>query len=75
MIGLSVDRCGPITMELVGLNGAYIGMIFKSTLSAGSNNVQWNGKTVDNRSIAAGMALLRVSSLNGSVTKPVVIGR
>ncbi len=74
-IHFKVDRTGPITMELIALNGAKIGVIFKNSLSAGNNVFQWNGKTVGNRSVAAGMALLRISSLNSSVTKPVVVGK
>jgi hypothetical protein len=74
-IHFSIDRTGPVLMELIGLNGATIGFIMANSLPAGNHQFQWNGKTMNNRPVAAGMALLRVSSLNGSVTKPVVIGR
>jgi hypothetical protein len=62
-------------MELVGLNGAKIGTIFSSPLSAGNHVFQWNGKTIKNGMVATGMALLRLSSITGCITKPVVIGR
>jgi hypothetical protein len=74
-IRFSVDRSGPVTMELIALNGAKIGAIFKNSLSAGNHVFQWNGKTVSNRSVASGVALLRVYSVNSAVTKPVVIGK
>jgi hypothetical protein len=74
-IHFSLDRTGPVLMELVGLNGAKIGAIMINSLAAGNHQFQWNGKTLTNRSVAAGMALVRVSSMNGSMTKPVIIGK
>ena len=74
-IYFTVDRSGPVTMELIALNGAKIGLVMEQSLPAGNHVFQWNGKTASNRSMASGVALLRVSSVNGSITKPVVIGK
>jgi hypothetical protein len=74
-IRFSVDRGGPLTMELIGLNGAKLGIIMQSSMSVGNHSFVWNGKTASGR-VAAGMTLLRMTSSSGSsVTRPVVIAK
>jgi hypothetical protein len=74
-IDFNLDRGGPVVMELMGINGARIGGILNNSMAAGHHVIPWNGRTSNGRSVAPGMALLRISSLNGSVTKPVIVGR
>ncbi len=66
-----VDRAGPVTMELLGLDGARIGAILKDNLSAGEHSFKWNGRTVDGRMIGSVVALLRLSTPNGTATRTV----
>jgi hypothetical protein len=71
----SVDVTGPVEMELLGINGAKIGTIMNQQVSVGSNAFNWNGKTIDGRSIGSKFAILRLTSKNGTVTKVVSVGR
>ncbi len=71
----SVDVAGPVKMELLSINGAKIGTIMNQHISVGNHVFNWNGKTVDGRSIGSMFAVLRLTSSNGTVTKMVSIGR
>jgi hypothetical protein len=71
----SVDVAGTVKMELLSINGAKIGTIMNQQTSVGSHSFNWNGKTVDGRSIGSMFAVLRLTSSNGTVTKMVSIER
>ncbi|HEX2960016.1 MAG TPA: GH116 family glycosyl hydrolase [Chitinispirillaceae bacterium] len=74
-ICFSVDVAGSVKMELLSINGAKIGTIMNRQVSAGSQAFNWNGKTIDGRSISSMFAVLKLTSPNGTVTKMVSIGR
>jgi hypothetical protein len=71
----SVDVAGTVKMELLSINGAKIGTIMNQQASVGSHVFNWNGKTVDGRSIGSMFAVLKLTSSNGTVTKMVSIER
>ncbi len=70
-----VDVAGPVSMELIGVNGAKVGVIMNKSIASGNHVFQWNGATLDGRLVAAGMTLLRITSKGGSLTKPVFVGK
>jgi uncharacterized protein (DUF608 family) len=74
-IHFSVDRTGPVSMELLSINGAKIGTIMRNDLSAGEHNFLWNGKTLEGKTISSSLVILRLSSLSGSITKSICTGR
>jgi uncharacterized protein (DUF608 family) len=66
----SVDKPGIISMELLTLDGVKIGTIMKEqAASAGSQTFFWNGKTLDGKMAATTMAVLKLSSSTGIVSK------
>jgi uncharacterized protein (DUF608 family) len=65
----SVNRTGPVTMELLSLNGAKIGTIMQENTSQGEHTLLWKGKTLEGKSVGSVTALIRLSSAGGSVTK------
>ncbi len=71
----SVDVAGPVKIELFGINGAKIGTIMEQQVSVGSHAYTWNGKTMEGRSVGSMFAVLRLTSVKGSVTKMVSVMR
>lgn len=67
----SIDQSGPVTMELLSLNGAKIGTIMNNQLSAGEHSFRWNGKTVEGKGIASVMAIIRLSTPGKTISKAV----
>jgi len=69
----SLNVAGPVSLELIGLNGAKIGMIMRGISTAGKKSFVWNGRFVDGRRPCFVMAIMRLHSLTGSISKLVLI--
>jgi uncharacterized protein (DUF608 family) len=74
-ISYSVNADGPVSMELLSLNGAKIGTIMRENLAAGNHSFKWNGKTLEGKKVGTSFAILRLTSVNGSVSRTVFAGR
>ena len=75
VISYSVNADGPVSMELLSLNGAKIGTIMRENLAAGNHSFKWNGKTLEGKKVGSSFAILRLTSVNGSVSRTVFAGR
>jgi len=72
-IRYSLGHGGNVSMELLSLNGARIGTIMRQqAVPAGSHSFVWNGRTVDGRTIAPAVAVLRLTTPTGAVSRVVV---
>jgi hypothetical protein len=74
-IRYSVPVSGLATMELFQVNGVKIGTIAKQSADAGSNSFLWNGMTVQGVRINAPIAVLRLNTGAGSISRTVNIRR
>lgn len=72
-IHFSVDKPGPVSMELFSLNGGRIGVIMQDNMSAGEHILHWNGKTINGKKVSSLFALLRLSSARSAVTKAMLV--
>jgi flagellar hook assembly protein FlgD len=71
----SVDIAGPVKIELFSINGAKIGTILDQQASVGRHAFKWNGKTIEGRNLGSMFAVLRMTSVSGSVTRMVSVTR
>ena len=71
----TVDVPGQASIELIGLNGARMGTIVRGFAAAGPHEVQWNGKTLEGAVVGGAIAVARLSSLGGIVSRIVYIGK
>jgi hypothetical protein len=74
-IQYTVDVSGPVSMDLIGMNGVKIGAVVRGTVAAGPHTFQWNGKTLDGAVIGGAIAMMRLTSAGGVFTKIVFIGK
>ena len=74
-IHYSVTGAGHVVLDLMAVNGAKIGTIFSGTVSAGSHTAVWNGKSSGGMRIGSGIAVLRLTSQSGVISKVVYIGK
>jgi hypothetical protein len=74
-IRYTVDIAGPVSMDLIGLNGVTIVTIMKGMAAAGRHSFVWNGMSKDGVPISRGVGVIRLCSQNGSVSKVVMIGK
>jgi hypothetical protein len=72
-IGYSVPVSGIATLDLLMLNGAKIGTLSKSQVTAGSHSFVWNGATLHGAKVNAGVAILRLTCGGGSISRTVYI--
>lgn len=73
-VNYSVNAAGPVSIDLLSLNGKKVGSIFSGAVSAGNHSFVWNGKTLDGKSINSSMMILRIKSSTGIKSKNVLIG-
>ena len=71
-ISFSVDAAGLVSIELFNLTGAKIGTIMREHLTAGSHTLLWNGKTLEGKTVRSVFAIIRLTSVNGTVSRVVV---
>jgi hypothetical protein len=67
----SIDQNGPVTIDLLNLNGSKIGTVLQQELKAGDHSIQWNGKTANGRAISSKVCILRLKSKGGTITKAI----
>jgi hypothetical protein len=70
-----VDASGPVSMELLGINGARAGTLFTGSVSAGINSFVWNGRCLEGAQPGSGMAVIRLGSSGGCISKMVFVER
>jgi uncharacterized protein (DUF608 family) len=71
----SVANAGHVVLELVAINGAKINSIFSGNVSAGSHTAVWNGRSAGGLRIGSGIAVMRLISQAGVISKVVYIGK
>jgi len=74
-VRFSVDKAGPVTMELLAINGAWIGTIMQKNAIAGEQSFIWNGRTIDGKRVGSVLCLMRLTTPDGSITRTVFTGR
>jgi hypothetical protein len=74
-IHYSVIGAGHVVLELLAINGAKISTIFSGDVSAGSHTAVWNGKSSSGMLAGSGIAVLRLTSQAGTISKVVYIGK
>ncbi|MBN2189489.1 MAG: hypothetical protein JW699_08540, partial [Chitinispirillaceae bacterium] len=74
-IHYSVANAGHVVLDLIAMNGARISSIFSGTVSAGPHTAVWNGRSAAGRRIGSGIAVMRLVSQTGVISKVVYIGR
>ncbi len=74
-IRYSVDRTGPVSMELVGLNGATLGTLMSGIVSEGRHSFVWNGAYADGKKASSGAAVIRLRSSIGQTSRIAFIGK
>ncbi|MBN1600686.1 MAG: hypothetical protein JW915_03710 [Chitinispirillaceae bacterium] len=67
----SVDKSGPVSIELLNLNGSKIGTILHREMVAGSHSVIWNGKTIHENTVSSKMYIIRLKTRGGILTKAI----
>jgi hypothetical protein len=72
-ISYSVDADGPVSIELFNLNGIKIGTIMQEHRTAGIHTLQWNGKTIEGANVRSAITILRLTSVNGTCSRMVVV--
>lgn len=74
-IDYSIDKSGPVTIELLNLNGKKVGTIMqRSRQVAGAHSFVWDGRTIEGSRINSSILILRLVSSSGSVSRKVVTG-
>lgn len=71
----SVPVSGITTLELFQVNGAKIGTIATQSADAGSNSFLWNGMTMQGVKVNSPIAVLRLNTGAGSISRTVHIRR
>jgi hypothetical protein len=69
----STDVSGVVTLDVIALNGARIGTLYKGFASEGSHTLVWRGSFAGGAKAFSGKAILRLSSESGVVSKLVYI--
>jgi hypothetical protein len=70
-----IDATGPVFVELLGINGAKIGTLFKGRATAGKNAFVLNGRCLEGTRQCFGMAVIRLHSSGGSISRMVFVER
>lgn len=68
-IQFTIDRSGPVTVDLLSLNGARIGRVLEKQMDAGFHSVKWT----EHHPVASAIVLVRVTSTGGSVIRPIMV--
>jgi hypothetical protein len=72
----SIDAAGPVSMELIGVNGAKQGTLMNTTFAkTGEHSFVWNGRYLDGKRAASGMTIVRLRSSSRTTSKLVFIGK
>jgi hypothetical protein len=74
-IRYSVDAAGPVSMELLGVNGTKIGSLMTDNVAAGQHSFTWNGKLLNGSKVHLGTSVLRLRSSAGETSRIVFIGK
>ncbi len=74
-IRYAVDAAGPISLELIGLNGAKMGELMRSNVSEGNHVFIWNGKLPGTANAGSGVVVMRLRSSSGTVSRLVFVGK
>jgi len=72
-IHYSVDVAGPVSMELIGTNGAKIHTLMSGNVPAGQHSFVWNGRFGKGGKAGCGLAVLRLRSSAGVTSKVVFV--
>jgi FlgD Ig-like domain len=60
VIAFTLSEDAEVTITAYDWNGEYVDTVFKGSLSAGANAVDWGGQTEDGRKLGNGVYLLRI---------------
>jgi hypothetical protein len=74
-IRYSTPVSGTVKLDLLLLNGAKIGTIAEGPATAGSHTFTWNGTTLQGTKVNANVAILKLTSAAGSVSRSVIISQ
>ncbi len=72
-IRFSIDKNGPVVIELLNLNGSKITTLLNQDLQAGDHSIIWNGNATTMNVVGSMTCILRLKSQRGSVAKAVTV--
>jgi len=73
-IHYTISSPGDVVMELLTLSGSKIGTIMKEKAArAGSHSFLWNGKTINGQSVPSCVAIIKLTSRDGTASKAVFV--
>jgi PA domain/FlgD Ig-like domain len=65
-VAFRLDRRGPVTVDVFGIDGRRVRELARGTQDAGSHALVWDGRDDGGRSAPAGVYLVRLQSLEGT---------
>ena len=72
-ITYQLPESGKVRLDVYNLKGQMVKTLIDSTQVSGMHSIEWNGTDTENRSVASGVYLYRLSSLNNVQTKRMLL--
>jgi len=74
-VSYTVDAPGRVSLELISLSGAKIGTLMAGNASSGENSFVWDGRLKDGARVGSSIAIVRLTTSAGAVSKLVFVGK
>lgn len=74
-VSFVTSRDGFVTLEAYGLNGARIGTLLSSNVSAGEHNIVWNGKTTNGYLLSTRTVVVKLRTPDAILTRQMQVIR
>lgn len=68
-INFTLLKSSNISIDIFDISGQYVDCVFTGWLEAGTHNIDWNGRNAQNRNLASGVYLYKLSVGNSSVCR------
>jgi hypothetical protein len=72
-ISFSINTPGRVEIDIYNIKGEKVRTLVREEYPAGNHNVVWNGTDNQNRSVASGVYMYRMSTENYSTTKKMIL--
>ncbi len=66
-VQFTVQKSGPVTVQVYDLNGRWVTTLFQGTATAGANETVWNGLDARGRVAPSGIYFLRMKTADGAL--------
>jgi len=73
ILSYSLPQAAKVRLDIYNLKGQLVKTLVNTHQEAGQHNAVWNGKDMNNRSVASGVYLYRLSNPNKTITKRMLL--